>query len=671
MYRHVIKALAICWSLLTLAAPGDLNPEFGEGAGYITQVFGTEWIIGSSIALKGTGKIVVGGYASFLAAPNKSQAFVAQLLSSGALDTDFGGGNGYVATEFAHDGYFQSVAIQADGKILLSGEIRDSEGGAVGGVIRYNADGSLDTTFGAPNGYIEFVAWLGGTSSIVTRLYSVHAQDDGSIIAAGSTYIAFAWYGVVAKFAADGSLDTTFGDPDGMGARKGYAVTAAAGGYEPPSLAVLPDGKILTGGVSGANLFTVVRYTADGTLDTTFAAPNGYVTTAVGQGVRNYAEEPLVVQEDGKILIGGTASLDGVNECFAIARYNIDGTLDTVGFGAPNGYITTFLGQSTALLYGLALQTDGKILAGGAAGGADQQFTLARFNTDGTLDTTFGNPNGYVISTFDAAGRSFGYARGLAVQTTGNILATGGFYDYTLAQEPLLVANYLSGAGGSCPVPPVAQDGTATTQADVPVLLNLRATTGESVLLDFGLTRLPQHGSLSSFTQPVVTGATQAATVLYTPAAGYAGDDSVRFIATGTGAESNAATVTITVDPSPYTTPVAQSGTAQTPENKAQFITLTATNADGSIVTFSTVAGPAHGALAPITQPTVGGTTQQATVLYTPVNGYSGVDSFTFKATNNTAISNTATITLQIDAVPTQDTTSVDIVNKYWSRLQG
>jgi uncharacterized delta-60 repeat protein len=170
---------------------------------------------------------------------------------------------------------------------------------------------------------------------------------------------------------AIGVLDTSFNSPNGsiiqpIGSSLDY-------GY---SLAIQPDGKILLGGYCyyGSNYdFCIARFKSDGTLDTTFNSPNGYIIQPIGSWVDEGFS--LAIQPDGKILLGGHCDND-----FCIARFNSDGTLDN-SFGSPYGYIIQPISTWVDDGYSLAIQPDGKILLGGScSNGSNYDFCIARFN---------------------------------------------------------------------------------------------------------------------------------------------------------------------------------------------------------------------------------------------------------------------------------------------------
>ena len=163
-------------------------------------------------------------------------------------------------------------------------------------------------------------------------------------------------------------------------------------------VAVQADGKIIVSGYTKVSLFdtdfALVRYNADGSLDTGFGT-GGKVTTAFGTG---YDEAySVTVQADGKIIVAGSAN--NGSEDFALVRYNADGSLDS-GFGT-GGKVTTPIGAGTDTAYDVLVQSDGKIVVAGQASGTGYDFALARYNADGSLDTGFGT-GGTVLTAVSA-----------------------------------------------------------------------------------------------------------------------------------------------------------------------------------------------------------------------------------------------------------------------------
>ena len=322
-------------------------------------------------------------------------------------------GGGIVATDFGGRDFGKSIVLQSDGKIVVVGE---SSGGGDGGfaVVRYNTDGSLDATF---DGDGKVTTDFGGLEYAT----SAALQSDGKIVVAGYNGISSSGGGdfALVRYNTDGSLDTTF-DGDGK-------VTTNLGGWDKAeSVTVESDGKIVVAGYtgissSGGGDFAVVRYNSNGTLDTSFGA-NGKVITNVG--VEDYVHS-LIVQSDHKIVVTGESGISSSGGSdFALVRYNADGTLDST-FGEAGKVLTDFdLGDYVG---GAAVQPDGKIVVVGESfSSADmavsggQDFVIVRYNTDGTLDTSF-DSDGKIVADFGGSDS----AHSVTLQSDGKIVVTG------------------------------------------------------------------------------------------------------------------------------------------------------------------------------------------------------------------------------------------------------
>jgi len=179
------------------------------------------------------------------------------------------------------------------------------------------------------------------------------------------------------------------------------------------------DGKIVVAGfnaVDGVNRFALARYNVDGSLDLTFNG-TGMVTTVIGTCS---AANGIAIQDDGKIVVAGSA-VDGVDR-FALARYNVDGSLDLTFNGT--GMVTTVIGTSSSA-NGMAIQDDGKVVVvGESVGGVGTQAAFARYNSVGSLDTSF-NGTGIVILPAIGNGGQDEALFFVAVQDDRKIVATG------------------------------------------------------------------------------------------------------------------------------------------------------------------------------------------------------------------------------------------------------
>ena len=320
----------------------------------------------------------------------------------------FAPGDGIVTTETGTRSTIgESVTLQADGKILVAGS--SGEGGGIWkfALVRYNTDGSLDTSFSG-DGKLTTATGTGEDNG-----NSVTVQADGKILVAGDSYNGSTLDFALVRYNTDGSLDTSFsGD--------GILTTAIGTGHDNGnSVTVQADGKILVAGDSdtGTNSdFALVRYNTDGSLDNSFSG-DGKLTTAIGTG-QDYGNS-ITVQADGRILVAGY-SYNGPNFDFALVRYNTDGSLDTSFSG--DGILTTAIGTGQDYGRSVTVQADGKILVAGASfNGTSSDFALVRYNSDGSLDTSFSGDG--KLTTDIYSNEENGYS--VTVQADGKILVAG------------------------------------------------------------------------------------------------------------------------------------------------------------------------------------------------------------------------------------------------------
>ncbi len=200
--------------------------------------------------------------------------------------------------------------------------------------------------------------------------------------------------------AAPGDLDPTFGT--------GGIVTSSFGATG-NDMALQPDGKIVVVGQQSDG-WAVSRFNADGSPDTSFGS-GGEQALDLGSGTTAAA---VAIQSDGKVVVVGSTKVGGRSE-FGVARLDADGSLDT-SFASDGVQSTDFGVDAGAAAVGL--QSDGKIVAAGYTGGDNGDVALARYNTDGSLDTSFGSSG---VQTTDLGGSSDS-ATGLAIQTDDKIV---------------------------------------------------------------------------------------------------------------------------------------------------------------------------------------------------------------------------------------------------------
>lgn len=377
---------------------------------------------GRSVVLQADGKIVVGGSSySFLGAGN---AFaVARFDTDGTPDTTFGGyGTIRVPTfRYGPDAMGYAVAIGTNGKIVLAGYFNNDDGaGYKFGVYRYNSNGSPDSTFGA-NGLVT--NGINGGNAGDDRGSSVALQPDGRIVVAGSSSNGSGYAFAAARYDTNGSLDPTFGTNGTLR----IAISVGNGTLDgAASVSLVSGGRIVLAGSSSNNsgsAFALARLDSGGTLDNTFGVKGtvrteltGFLGSAIGRSV--------AVQPDGKIVVAGYSYSSVVITSFAVARFNPNGSLDN-SFntnGTANTMIAGGVGKDVGLC--VALQSDGKIVVAGVSTGATTPaIGLVRYNTDGTLDNSFGT-GGTVRTPLDG-GTGASPGNSVALQSDGKIVVAG------------------------------------------------------------------------------------------------------------------------------------------------------------------------------------------------------------------------------------------------------
>ena len=317
--------------------------------------------------------------------------------ASGDLDPTFGAG-GIVITDItggsSETAY--AVIVQPDGMIVAGGS---AKAGAKTdfALLRYNSDGTADTGFGA-NGVVTTTI-----SSGADTIRAMVLQPDGAIVAIGSSASKVA---VARYLSPTGALDPSFG-------LAGFVTTTIGASAAPQAVALDRLGRIIVAGTANSHFF-VARYTASGALDTTFNG-SGIATASIGASDWG---QGVAVQPDNKIVVAGYSDL-GPSENYALLRFNISGTLDTT-FNVTGKVNTDFGSNSNDQAHAIALQPDGKIVVAGFTTSGGQAFGTLRYNTNGSLDTSFGI-SGKVTTTVGAVNE----AHALAIQPTGKIVVAG------------------------------------------------------------------------------------------------------------------------------------------------------------------------------------------------------------------------------------------------------
>ena len=402
----LISLMTVCWfSIQAMAADEDLDTSFSSDGKLITVI--SNHSTAKDIAIQPDGKIVVAGQC--YNGTNNDFA-VARYNADGSLDTTFSGDGKVTAAIGSGNDRGTAVAIQTDGKIVVAG-YSDNGTDDEFAVVRFNADGSLDTSFDG-DGWVttDLSSNDDGATAIVI-------QSDGKIVVAGYADNGYGYDFAVVRYNIDGSLDTSF-SIDGK-----VPAVFGSGTHVGHAVAIQSDGKIIIAG-NGNNTsgydFAVVRYNTDGTRDTTFAG-DGAVITDFGSSFDG--GQAVAIQPDGKIVVAGYSDVNSsfLVYDFALVRYKTDGSLD-LSFG-DNGKVTTNVGSGTDSGQAITIQPNGKIVVAGYAGnGSNDDFALVRYKTDGSLDTSFAG-DGKLVTDF---GGSDDQSYAVTVQSDGKILLAGG-----------------------------------------------------------------------------------------------------------------------------------------------------------------------------------------------------------------------------------------------------
>jgi uncharacterized delta-60 repeat protein len=348
---------------------GIPDTSYGNN-GYATTAFGTG-AEAAGVALLSNNEAIVAGYGE----PPAGTSFAIGLFNtSGILDTSFNS-TGTNTTLIGNGCAAHSVVIDSSGNYVTTG-VAIISGTPVTALVRYLSSGTPDNSF--------------GTSGVVTTQigdrsdgYGLALQSDGQIVVGGFASVLGNTNFAVARYnSADGSLDTSF---NSSGPLPGTVTTAIGSDDIAYALAIDSSGNIIAAGISN-NAFALVRYLPDGSLDTSFGS-SGIVTTSI-TGTSSSRINGMVIQSNGQIVVVGSA-----DDFLALARYNTNGSLDTTGFhssGSQPGVVTSAINEFSVGTC-VTLNGSGQIIVGGYS---DQGALLVRYNTDGSLDTTFGTTGG-------------------------------------------------------------------------------------------------------------------------------------------------------------------------------------------------------------------------------------------------------------------------------------
>lgn len=433
-------------ALARLNDNGSVDNSFGSNqTGTVTSAFQISVLNGArAMAIESDGKIVTAGSAW----PSTGRMFsVSRYNADGTLDTTFGNG-GSVDTDMTgtypkYDNYANAIAVDAQQRIIAAGQVNHPGGGMDIAIARYEPNGDLDTSFGNGGIVITSLNPYGNNSA-----NAVMVEDNGDILVAGVTSqpqnLTTSNFALL-RYTSDGQLDPTFGGA-ALGGGPGWVTTDFYGRHDIAEAMLLqPDGKIVLAGsanaihTSGAgDDFALARYNSDGSLDTTFGAGTGKVTTDFGpNGYTNATDviHAVTLDGQGRIVAAGVSNAAdfGFNH-FALSRYNSDGTLDST-FGSGGTALTKASTYGNSFADSVIVTPAGKILAGGDGdvAGQNTNFMIARYNDDGSLDSTFAplssaSPAGVYNTDFGGGNLGQDQIYGMALDHTGRLVAAGGIF---------------------------------------------------------------------------------------------------------------------------------------------------------------------------------------------------------------------------------------------------
>jgi uncharacterized delta-60 repeat protein len=407
-------------SSLASAQAGTLDPTFGNKGVFVTPPAIT-FALATSVAFQSDGKIVIAGCGVAPGQGDGPEPAVIRLTAAGTLDTTFGKGGVAIANLGAGGGIIAtSVVVQSTGKIVVGIASAFADANPSLQLVRFNGNGTLDTTFGKGG---DLIIFSGGPDTAFLL-----QQPDGKLLLGGGM--------LMARVSPEGVLDSTFG--------QGGIVPLVAPAV---SVALQSNGEILT--VSGANFLPpsqigiatpnggMVRYQANGAIDINFGAlgrtANAISTTAALQQANGQivAVGPIV----NKALVATFPNVTFDTE-FGVQRYNLNGGID-FKFGSHGAALAGFGTAPYAEPNSLAIDSKGNVVAAGqvqpsgpGGAGTESSFAIARFTPAGVLDTTFGTGGTVVTpaSTFGTTATEVGIAA-IALDSEGRIVAVGSVAD--------------------------------------------------------------------------------------------------------------------------------------------------------------------------------------------------------------------------------------------------
>jgi uncharacterized delta-60 repeat protein len=398
------------------AFDGQLDPTFGSGGKVVTPLGD----VATALVVEPDGGMIVAGRSDYF-----SKIVVARYLADGTLDASFGSG-GIVATPVVGSTFTTALARQPDGKLVMAGATGSFSLSSDVVIMRYQANGALDASFGGDGSVTVDVDRYDSPRSLLL-------QPDGGIVVLTTTFAINEGFRIL-RFHPDGSPDPGFGVAGRVIGPPGFTASRAV---------LQPDGRIVVVGYQPNLSVAVHRFLPDGTLDPTFGT-NG--TTVIRDLLLRTSDYGVALQPDGGIVVSGSAfDAPRFTRGFGVARLDAGGTLDP-SFGTAGGTITVFNGDY-AEARAIVLQPDGRIVVAGRYFDLRDvpSVALARYWPDGTLDATFA-PCATVTTPVLSTARlpSDAEVGDLARTPAGKLVAAG------FAPDGLLIVRYGAPAVTGC-----------------------------------------------------------------------------------------------------------------------------------------------------------------------------------------------------------------------------
>jgi uncharacterized delta-60 repeat protein len=472
-------SLILAWMFVATAsaAPGDFDTTFGSGVGRVISAIGNGFSTGTALTLQPDRKILLAG---FCEAGTTTATCVVRYNANGSRDESFGD-MGVVITPLGTRDSTNAIALQPDGKIIVAGSCIVTSNINRFCLARFQSNGVLDDSFGT----------LGKTNTEITAennyLFAIALQVDGKIVAVGTCGLGSDARFCIARYNANGTLDTGFRS-DGA-----FPLPIGGNGDDARAVALQPDGKIVVAGfcrdTSVNENFCLARFNTNGNNDLAFSS-DGRLTTEIGTG--NDRASAVAIQPDGRILVAGQC--DGATTLdFCLARYNANGTLDTEF--SNDGKLISPIGTSDDYVRAVAVQPDGKIVvAGFCLVNATSDFCIARYAQHGVIDSSF-NGNGKVITN---VGSGSDDANDMLIQPDGKIVAGGSCFSN--GERKFCLARYEGGPFGykNCTMD---IDGDGKVTATVDSLIHARIALGMTGSAVTGGITFPANATRNSWSE--------------------------------------------------------------------------------------------------------------------------------------------------------------------------